>query len=254
MTGFRTPRLCSVFTQEVGNSRRSIGARAVPLFGTAERSIADHPIPARRADDACGNAVQALDKLRGNHFLRGAAFDDSSAGQHQHAFKNRHNLFDVLGDECQSHLRLASSQVLNGFQEQLATARIQSGAGFVENEQKRAGHSSTRNEHPLFLSLGERSKRLLRQVGAAHFGEILMCLSHVGIVQSLPSIFLKSELRELARNHGPCDDFSRWNLGRQRNGDPADAFSQLPQIRKGLAVAINIAAAIGPDLAAGHSQ
>jgi hypothetical protein len=75
------------------------------------------------------------------------------------------NLFDVVGDHHHSGCEVICGQGVDAPQQVLPAAQIQTGCGFVEEQQLRIAHQCSCDEAPLALPLAERPEAVIGQAG-----------------------------------------------------------------------------------------
>jgi hypothetical protein len=91
-------------------------------------------------------------------------------------------------------------------------------------------------------------------VVAAELSKISARLSEIARARLTPQTAEVADLRKFSRYDRVENNFQSGNLTRQRRSDPTDTFAQLGKMGERLALAIDFAAAIGPEVAAGDFQ
>ena len=99
-----------------------------------------------------------------------------------------HDFIHMVGDEDQGGRIPAGAQALEEGEEMFARHGIESGAGFVENEQAGFGHERAADQDALAFPLAEHLPATVREVGCLHLPEDLFPCGLILLAHIAPEV------------------------------------------------------------------
>ncbi len=170
-----------------------------------------------------------------------AGGDDAAGAQHEGMREGRGDFFDVVGHEDEGGAAAAAREFFEEAEEFFPRDRIEPGAGFVENEELRASHEGTGDEHALALALREVGPLTVGDACETHGAQQAQRRDAIGPGAGVPEV----ELRVFAADHRIERHFRKGNRGGERAGHHADVQAEFPPIGGPVAAAEHGEFAVG---------
>ena len=135
-----------------------------------------------------GFAEGLAEEFRGQAAGERSGSDDGAGAEKKAVAEAIDDFLDVMGDEHERRGARLGGETSEELEEMFAGDGIESGAGFVEDQESGIGHQGAADEDPLAFALGEDGPGAFLHVGALDLGEDLAGALAVGPVGTSPEI------------------------------------------------------------------
>src|SRR5271163_563671 len=165
--------------------------------------------------------------VSGQHVGQQTCRDDLSLGQQHAVAETGRNLLDVMGDQDQRRGVGIGGQIGQPRYQLLAPAQVETGRGFVEQQQLRVGHQRPCDEDPLALTFRQGFVGAVGQMlGAQAFQHVDRTL----VVNVLVAFPPPAQHRVTGRDDQVAHHLVAWNPLRQRRGTQTHPRAQLGHV------------------------